>query len=80
MLTPRILLGYFFQLCHLLAQWDTGRIDVLAVNSVAGNTWAIDPSPTPFLASIPTMHTPTPPYLLRPWIMIKKLWHHEKNK
>lgn len=64
MLTPRILLGYFFQLCHLLAQWDTGRIDVLAVNSVAGNTWAIDPSPTPFLASIPNnahTHPSLPP-------------------
>ncbi len=62
MLTPR--LGYFFQLCHLLTLWDTGRIDVPAVNSVAGNTWAIDPTPFsnlhPYNAHPPSLF-PLPP-------------------
>lgn len=64
MLTPR-LAPPPPQLCHLLTLWDTGRIDVLAVNSAAGNTPAIDPTPLsnlhPYNITSPPPPPPPPP-------------------
>lgn len=71
MLTPRLLLGYFFsQPCHLLTLWDSARINVHAVNSAAGNAWAYRSNP--FLTYILQYTSPLP----HPWKMIKGIWHH----